>query len=121
FSIFYTNEPSDIVLPGGTDTTLEITAMNFDPQNDTFNAVLVSPSAENPLKRLNISGRVERLIPVPVLVNTLNSGDVISARDIDWIDLPQNRIANGTVLDEKDIINMTPRRNVFGGKPIISN
>ncbi len=121
FSINYTNAPSDIILPGGTKQDMEITAFNLDPQNDTFNAVIVAPSAANPIKRLNVSGRVERLIAVPVLANTLRNGDIIGARDIDWIDLPHSKIANGTILEEKDLINMTPRRSVQSGKPIISN
>lgn len=121
FSIVYTNAPTDIVLPGGTEGELEITAMNIDKQKDTFNAVIVSPSAENPIKRLNVSGRIERLIAVPVLMNTLHNGDLIGARDIDWLDMPKNKIANGVVMDESDIINMTPKRTLSGGKPIIAN
>jgi len=121
FSIGYTNAPTDIILPFGSEETIEITAFNFDPTKDTFNAVLVAPSAENPLKRISTSGRVERMISVPVLKNTLRAGDVIGTMDLDYIDLPQNRIANGTVLDEKDLVNMTPRRVIAGGKPVITN
>lgn len=121
FSITYTNQPSDIVLSGGSKTTMEITALNLDVQNDTFNAIIVAPSAADPQKRMNVSGRIERLIPVPVLANTLRNGDLIGTRDIDWIDVPHNRVANGTLLTEDDLINMTPRRTVLAGKPIISN
>ncbi len=121
FSVQLTNAPGDIVLPAETDGTLEITAFNFDVQKDNFNAVIVAPSAENPVKRLSVSGRIERLIAVPVLKNSLKNGDIIGGMDIDYIDLPQNRIANGTLLDGKDLVNMTPRRTVHGGKPVIIN
>lgn len=121
FSIQYTNAPSALVLPFGSKQTLEITAFNFDPTNDTFNAVIVSPSASNPIKRVSTSGRIERLIPVPVLTNSLRRGDVIGAMDIDYIDLPQNRIANGTVLEADDLVNMTPRRVLSSGKPVNVN
>jgi len=121
FSVSYLAAPSDIYLPGGTEEGLEITSFSFDPQKDNFSAVIVAPSAEDPKKRISVSGRIERLIPVPVLKNTLKSGDIIGAMDIDWIDLPQNRIANGTILNEKDIINMTPRRTAASGKPINAN
>ncbi len=121
FSIIYTNQPSDIILSGGSKTTMEVTALSRDAQNDTFNAIIVAPSAADPQKRITVSGRIERLIPVPVLANTLRNGDIIGTRDIDWIDIQQNRIANGTLLDESDLINMTPRRMVQAGKPVISN
>lgn len=121
FSITYTNQPSDIILSGGSKTTMEVTALSRDAQSDTFNAIIVAPSAADPQKRMTVSGRIERMISVPVLANTLRNGDIIGTRDIDWIDVPQNRIANGTLLDEADLINMTPRRTVNSGKPIIGN
>jgi len=121
FTVTYATQVGDLVLPGGTDASMEITAFSFDPQKDMFNAVIVAPSADNPLKRMNVSGRIERMVAVPVLMNTLRNGDIISARDIDFIDIPESKVANGTVLDQKDIVNMTPKRTVFGGKPMISN
>lgn len=121
FSLHFLNAPGNIVLPANTDTTLEITAFNFDAQKDNFNAVIVAPSAENPVKRINVSGRIERLLAVPVLKSSLRNGDIIGAMDIDFIYVPNNNIASGTLLNEKDLIHMTPRRIVHGGKPVISN
>lgn len=121
FSIQYTKAPDDLILPFGAAPSIEITAFNFDATNDTFNAVIVSPSASNPIKRVSTSGRIERLIPVPVLTNTLRRGDIIGAMDIDYIDVPQNKIANGTVLEADDLVNMTPRRVLSSGKPVFNN
>jgi len=61
------------------------------------------------------------LVAVPVLKNTLKNGDIIGAMDIDWIDLPQTKIPNGAILNEKDIVNMTPRRTAASGKPVNAN
>lgn len=121
FSITYMNAPTDIVLPFNTEQTVEVTAFTFDPQRDSFNAVIVAPSAENPLKRMNVAGRIERMVAVPVLKNTLKNGDIISALDIDWMDLPHTKVASGTVLEESDLVNMTPRRISSAGKPININ
>ncbi len=121
FSVTYTNTLNDIILPAGLDRALEVTAFNFDAQNDTFNAVVVSPSADNPVKRVPVSGRIERLVQVPVLKSTLRNGDIIGALDIDYIELPAFKLSNGTLLKEEDIVNMTPRRVTAAGKPLISN
>ena len=83
--------------------------------------MIVAPSAENPLKRITVSGRIERQIAVPVLRNSLKNGDIIGASDIDWIDLPQDKITNATVTAEKDLIDMTPKRTVSAGKPVLLN
>lgn len=121
FYVEYLHAPSDLVLSAAAPGTMDITALSVDPQTDQFKATIVAPSANNPEKQINVSGRLERLIPVPVLMNSLKNGDIISSRDIDWIEIPKNKIANGTILDEKDIVNLTPRRSIFGGKPIIGN
>ena len=121
FSISYMTKPSEMIMPAGTDEGFEITAFHYDVQKDTFNASIVAPSAENPIKRTNVSGRVERLVSVPVLKNVLKNGDIIGALDIDYIELPKNKIASGVVMQESDIVNMTPRRTMASGKPISLN
>lgn len=121
FTVTLTTVPDAVVLPADTATTLEITAFNFDPQRDSFNAVIVAPSAENPVKRFNVSGNIERMMPVPVLKSSLKNGDIISSLDIDWIDLPKNRISTGLITNESDLINMTPRRTASAGKPLSVN
>lgn len=118
FKVRITSNLSDIVLPSDEAATMDITAFNFDPQKDIFNAIVVSPSADNPLRRVNVSGKVERTIAVPVLKNSLKNGDIIGGLDIDWIDLPQDKIASGTLLNESELTNMTPRRVLHAGKPI---
>ena len=121
FAIEYLNAPSDIILPSGTNETLEITAFNFDSQKNTFNAVIVAPSAEQPLKRVTVSGRIERLVSVPVLKSSLRNGDIIGALDIDFLDISENKLPNGAITNEKQLINMTPRRGLAGGKIITPN
>lgn len=121
FTIDYTTAIQDIILPIDTERTMEVSSFSFDPQKDTFNAVIVAPSADNPVRRMNLSGRIERTVSVPVLKNSLKNGEIIGSLDIDYIEIPQNRIMNGTVLEEKDIINMTPRRVMASGKPILIN
>ena len=121
FTMIFTNQIHDLSLPAGTDETIEITAFRFDPHNDVFNAVVVAPSSENPIKRISLSGRIERLVSIPVLKNSLKSGDIIGANDIDFIEMPNNKINNGMILKEQDLINMTPRRTISAGKPVIVN
>ncbi len=121
FSIAFMNTVNDIILPAGTPANVDVTAFNYDPQSETFNAVVVSPSADEPLRKINVTGRIERMIPVPVLKNTLRNGDIIGALDIDYIEMSQKKVADGTVLDEKKLLNMTPRRAINSGRPLSYN
>ena len=58
---------------------------------------------------------------MPVLRNALKNGDIIGPMDIDWIDIPSNRVASGAALTERDLLNMTPRRTISAGKTILLN
>lgn len=121
FTIEYSSSVTDMMLPADSDATVEVSALRFDPQNDMFRATLVSPSVQNPLKRMDVTGRIERLVSVPVLKNSLKNGDVIGALDIDYMDVPRHRVAVDTILDEKDLVNLTPRRLIPGGRTIQRN
>lgn len=109
----------EIVLPSDYAPRVEVASLRFDPQADKFDAVLAAPSADNPVKRLSVSGHVERMIPVPVLKNALRNGDIIGAADLDWIDLPARQVKAGTLLRAEDVTGMTPRRAAFAGKPLM--
>jgi flagella basal body P-ring formation protein FlgA len=121
FNIQYVSAADHIVLPAGEEETAEVTSLQFDAQNDSFKAVVVAPSAQNPLKKINVSGHIDRMVSVPVLKNTLKNGDIIGGNDIDYLELPKNRVSNGVLVNEGDIMNMTPRRTIASGKPIMSN
>lgn len=121
FTMKFNGAIEPIVLPDGTDEHVEIAAMNFDPARDIFEASLVAPSRDNPLKRMNVSGQIERIVTVPVLSTSLRSGDVIGARDIGWIDVPARSLPRETLLKESDLIGHTPRRVAMAGKPLLAN
>lgn len=121
FSVEYSSALTDITLPADSEATVEISALKFDPHSDLFRATLAAPSVKNPVKRMDVTGRIERLVSVPVLKNSLKNGDVIGAMDIDYIDMPRHRIAVDTVLDEKDLVNLTPRRLVASGRAVQRN
>jgi flagellar basal body P-ring formation protein FlgA len=121
FTMRFSSPLSPITLPANEDDTLEITGFSFDPQKDQFNAVIVAPSASNPLKRMTLVGSIERLVAVPVLKNTLKNGDIIGAMDIEYLELAQSKIPSGALLDETALVSMTPRRVAHSGKPILSN
>lgn len=55
---------------------------------------------------------------VPVLKNPMRQGDVISADDIDYIDIRSNNVAASTIVDARRLIGMSPRRAVAGLKPV---
>ncbi len=75
----------DIILPESMPQTVAVSALRFNPANDYFEATLVAPSEENPIRKISVMGQVERKLTVPVLKTSLQNGDIIGAADIDLI------------------------------------
>ena len=85
-----------------------------------FQATLVAPSTDNPVKRQTVSGKIERLIRIPVLRSTLRNGDIIGDNDLNWISVPERNIQHDVLLKREDLTGMTPRRMASAGKPLLA-
>lgn len=112
----------EMILPPNSDSNAEIHSLKIDHKRDRFEAIIVSPSKENPIKTSHFRGRIERMIDVPVLSETLSNGTIISARDIHTIALPAKAVVGQDIILSMDaLIGMTPRRNLISGKPVKPN
>ncbi|MCI5060252.1 MAG: flagellar basal body P-ring formation chaperone FlgA [Alphaproteobacteria bacterium] len=120
FSVALNNGKPSLTLPNDLPQSAEIKSMSFNPQKDYFIAQIVSPSLDNPLKKISVSGMVERLVEVPVLRSNLRNGDIIGKNDIDLMQVPQKQLQHNIILDAKDLIGMTPRRMAYAGKFIMA-
>lgn len=119
YNLSLNNGEPNFVLPDNVQQTVEVTDLNYNRQRDYFTATLVAPSAENPIRKMAISGKVERLVKVPVLVTNLQNGDVIGENDIDMINVPQDTLQHDVIMDKEKLIGMTPRRVAYAGKYIL--
>lgn len=111
----------DIVLPDEMPQTVAVSALRYNPQNDFFEATLVAPSLDKPLRKISVMGQVERKVSLPVLKSSLRNGDIIGASDIELINLPEKQIPRDAVLKKDTLIGMTPRHIAHAGKPLSMN
>lgn len=120
FNLALNNGKPSIILPQEFPENVEISAFDFDNQKDVFHATLVAPSIDNPLKKIQVTGLIERMVKIPVLKNNLRHGDIIGLNDIDMIEVAQSKLQHNILMEEKDIIGMTPRRMGYAGKFILA-
>lgn len=113
----FTENPQMLLSPE-VSGTIEIGSLEYSPTNNIFEAHIYAPSVKNAVSELVLSGKVQPMISVPVLSQTVRYGETISANDIHWIDLPDREVQHDIVLNTSEIIGMTPRRMVMAGKPI---
>lgn len=120
FNIELNNGKPSITLPKDLPDHVEISSLRYEGQKDYFQATLVSPSIDNPVEKMIVSGMIERMASVPVLRINLKQGDIIGANDIDFIDIPQKTLKHNVILNKDDLIGLTPRRIAYAGKVILA-
>ncbi len=110
-----------IVLPADEPANVDITNIKVDTQHKNFNATLAAPSADNPIRQMQVKGKIFPVVKVPVLRENIEYGRVIKPSDIDTITIRENRFSKNTIADPEKLIGMTARRIIIAGRPISSS
>jgi flagellar basal body P-ring formation protein FlgA len=105
-------------VPETEDKSVTVESINYDAAKGTFKAV-VSAEAQPNVKK-TVAGRFYQVVKVPVVHDALRPGDVISAADIDHIDMRMTDVSTNMVMDERKLIGQTPRRGLNAMKPIMA-
>ncbi|MEZ0226482.1 MAG: flagellar basal body P-ring formation chaperone FlgA [Alphaproteobacteria bacterium] len=119
FDVELSDRNMSVHLPESLPATAEAQSLRYDLAKGEFRAVLVAPAgAVHPAVKQEITGRIYPVTSVPVLKNPMRQGDVISAADIDYIDIRSNNVSASTIVDADRLVGMSPRRAVAGLKPV---
>lgn len=98
--------------------TVAVENMNFDQRSGRFTASVLAPANDPAAIRTQISGRAFKVTEVPVLNRRLSSGDVITAKDLDWIKVRSRRLTRNIARSDDELIGMSVRRGSRIGRPI---
>lgn len=118
FDLTYTSQAPEIVLPLNTSATADITDFRLDKLDNRFDATLVAPSKANPMKTLKVSGKIDRLVTIPVLKTAMRNGDIINQSNIEYINIKSRDLQHDYMLSADDLVGMTPRRMAEAGEPL---
>lgn len=118
FSVRIPADYGQIILPREEPASLDVTQVSLNRSNNTFEATIAAPSAENPIQKFQVSGTIHPLIVVPVLKENIQNGHVIGAEDLDYIQVEEANFLNGTIVDDQALVGMTPRRFGVAGRPL---
>jgi len=103
-------------VPQATDKAVNVEKLTYDPENSTFVAVV--SAATVPDVKKEVSGHYFPISAIPVLKMPLRPGDVISADDIDYVDMRSTEITSSMVTEAANLIGQTPRRGISAMKPV---
>ncbi len=105
-------------LPADATQTVEVEGLNYSVGNGRFSAILTIPADGLSVRRVRVAGRVYRMSGVPVLARRVMRGDIITERDIEWLQLRSGRIPHNTALDAAALVGLSPKRTLRAGAPI---
>ncbi|MGE5478054.1 MAG: flagellar basal body P-ring formation chaperone FlgA [Bacteroidales bacterium] len=87
----------------------------WDSRNARFAATIEAPAGTPNALRQRVTGHVFPVTRVPVLSHAMVRGDVISERDIEWIDVRAEGIRRDIVTDPRQLIGQEPRQQLRPG------
>lgn len=118
YTVSLSNLNTAMVLPKNIPATAEVSTLSYTPGRDMFTATIAVPSADNPVKTVNISGMIERTTQIPVLKAGLRNGEIIGSGDIEWIDVSARTLAADAIIDADKLMGKTPTRLISSNAPI---
>lgn len=107
-----------LFVPAGTAPTIAIDALTYDSRSGRLSAYVAASAADTTTDRVRITGRVHRMLDLPVLSRAVAPGEAITARDIETIAVRGDRLSQTFVGDAADLIGKTPKRSIRPGEPV---
>ncbi len=107
-----------IHVPGDSTATVAVEDVAYDPRTRRFIAIVAAPADDPAARRIRVTGRVHRVIDVPVLTRRVLAGEVIRERDVKRIAMHSDRLQRDTIQDPGALIGKSPRRGLRAGVPV---
>lgn len=108
---------STVHLPVDAGETFAIRELRHDERSGRLIGKLVAP-AHNPIYSMRITGRLQKLIKVPVLTRLVRRGEILRARDVALRAIDQSQVPSNAVIQRDDIVGQAARRSLPSGMPV---
>jgi flagellar basal body P-ring formation protein FlgA len=104
-------------LPVDAGDTFAIRELRHDERSGRLVAKLVAP-AKNPIYSMRITGRLQKMITVPVLTRLVRRGEIVRAHDIALRSMDRAQVPVNAVIERDDIVGQSARRTLPSGTPL---
>jgi flagellar basal body P-ring formation protein FlgA len=118
-SVEVTNRSSlQIIVPVGTPQTVAVRDVSYDARMNRFTAVVEVPAGSPTATRVKVAGHVYATARIPVLSHPMGRGDVISEKDLQWLDVREEVIRRDVVTNPRQLVGQEPRYQLRSGVPV---
>jgi flagella basal body P-ring formation protein FlgA len=114
--VSFDNRALEINLPADRPPDFMLNNFAYDEVNRRFHADFVAQSDSGPVT-MPIMGHIAIKHSVPVLARRLEAGSIIGTADIDWMSLPDDRMA-GVIATAEELVGRELRRDTDGQQPL---
>ena len=121
FEIEFGQREPKIHVPVNEPATIGIDDLSITKSTGRFVVNLLIPANSINARRFRLTGRIHKLIQIPVVSRRLSRGDIIQKNDIEWIDLRERKLLRGYIQDAKKIIGMAARRYIEARTPLTAS
>jgi len=121
FEIQIGQQANKIHIPTDQPATIGVDGLSINNATGRFVATLVTPRNEPQSKRFRLTGRVHKLIEIPVIGRRLSRGEIIKKNDIEWINIRERLLRRGYIENESEIVGMEARRYIAARTPLTAN
>ena len=106
-----------LYLPVNSDESdIEINSLTLSSNHNRYRAKLLWPLGDGSYQEIEANGTIELVRLLPVLNRTLLPGEVITKRDLTWVNIPIKKITSNTVQSEENFIGFTPKRALIANR-----
>jgi flagellar basal body P-ring formation protein FlgA len=112
------NSDLRLIVPAGSAPLVTVDGLTFDPRSGRLTAYVAASAGDIATERVRVTGRVRRIVDMPVLTRLVAPGETIAANDIEMIALPSDRLNQSFVAAAGELVGKTPRRSIRPGEPI---
>ncbi len=114
------NRSMKLYLPADIFPEIAVEDLVYDNRSKRFSAIIVAPANHPAAQRHRVTGKLYKMIDIPVLKDTLRAGDSITKNNLEWQSVRSEKITNDTITSVNALIGMTPRRTLRAGNQIRS-
>jgi flagella basal body P-ring formation protein FlgA len=120
FEITFDTRALEVDLPADQSPDFTLNNFAYDPASKHFRADLTAKTERGPYV-LPITGHVAVKRSVPILAHRLEAGTTISENDLDWMQMPEERITADIISEASQLVGRELRRDTGEGEMLHSH
>ncbi len=107
-----------IDIPVDQPPTVAVSNLSVDERSQRFVATVSAPAGHPQARRLNVAGRVYKVVELPVLRRNMMPGEVIDQEDLSWVRVRVAQVRTTTATEAGQLVGTEPRRPLRAGQPV---